>query len=39
MNFSHCWFGLDASVQQSAGFTGTKNKLYKRGSPYLRCAI
>lgn len=31
--------GLDASVHQSGDFTGTKNKLSKRGSPYLRHAI
>lgn len=31
--------GLDASVNQSGDFTGTKNKLSKRGSPYLRRAI
>lgn len=31
--------GLDASVHQSGDFTGTKNKLSKRGSPYLRRAI
>lgn len=28
--------GLDASVKQSGDFTGTKNKISKRGSPYLR---
>ncbi|WP_227655641.1 transposase [Enterococcus avium] len=31
--------GLDASVHQSGDFTGTKNRLSKRGSPYLRRAI
>lgn len=31
--------GLDASVHQSGDSTGTKNKLSKRGSPYLRRAI
>lgn len=31
--------GLDASVRQSGDFTGTKNHLSKRGSPYLRRAI
>lgn len=31
--------GLDASVHQSGDFTDTKNKLSKRGSPYLRRAI
>ncbi len=31
--------GLDASVHQSGDFTGTRNKLSKRGSPYLRRAI
>ncbi|MED2754595.1 IS110 family transposase [Bacillus thuringiensis] len=31
--------GLDASVRQSGDFTGTKNKLSKRGSPYLRRAL
>lgn len=31
--------GLDASVHQSGDFTGTKNKLSKRGFPYLRRAI
>lgn len=31
--------GLDTSVHQSGDFTGTKNKLSKRGSPYLRRAI
>ncbi|WP_218776131.1 transposase [Enterococcus faecium] len=30
---------LDASVHQSGDFTGTKNKLSKRGSPYFRHAI
>ena len=31
--------GLDASVKQSGDFTGTKNKISKRGSPYLRRAL
>lgn len=31
--------GLDASVHQSGDFTGTKNKISKRGSPYLRRAL
>ncbi len=31
--------GLDASVNQSGDFLGTKNKISKRGSPYLRRAI
>lgn len=31
--------GLDVTVKQSGEFTGTKNKLSKRGSPYLRRAI
>lgn len=31
--------GLDASVHQSGDFIGTKNKLSKRGFPYLRRAI
>jgi transposase len=31
--------GLDASVHQSGDFTGTRNRLSKRGSPYLRRAI
>jgi len=31
--------GLDASVHVSGEFIGTKNKLSKRGSPYLRRAI
>jgi len=31
--------GLDASVHQSGDFIGTKNRLSKRGSPYLRCAL
>ncbi|WP_430617348.1 IS110 family transposase [Enterococcus sp. AZ188] len=31
--------GLYASVHQSGEFTGTKNKLSKRGSPYLIRAI
>ena len=30
---------LDASVHQSGDFTRTRNKLSKRGSPYLRRAI
>jgi transposase len=31
--------GLDASVNQSGEFTGTRGKLSKRGSPHLRRAI
>jgi transposase len=31
--------GLDAKVNQSGEFSGTKNKISKRGSPYLRRAI
>jgi len=31
--------GVDPSVRQSGKFVGTKNKLTKRGSPYLRWAI
>ncbi len=31
--------GIDPSVSQSGNFTGTKNKMSKRGSPYLRRAI
>lgn len=31
--------GLDASVKQSGDFTGTKTRISKRGSPYLRRAI
>lgn len=31
--------GLDPSVNQSGDFAGTKNKISKRGSPYLRRAI
>ena len=31
--------GLDASVKQSGEFLGTKSKISKRGSPYLRRAI
>lgn len=31
--------GLDVTVRQSGDFTGTKNKISKRGSPYLRRAI
>ena len=31
--------GLDVKVSQSGEFTGTKNKISKRGSPYLRRAI
>lgn len=31
--------GIDPSVKQSGKFLGTKNKLTKRGSPYLRKAI
>lgn len=32
------YFGLDPSERQSGTFTGTKNKLSKRGSPYARAA-
>ena len=31
--------GLDVKVNQSGEFVGTKNKISKRGSPYLRRAI
>lgn len=31
--------GIDPSVKQSGAFIGTKNKMSKRGSPYLRRAI
>jgi transposase len=31
--------GLDPSVHQSGQFTGTQNRMSKRGSPYLRRAI
>lgn len=31
--------GLDVSVKQSGEFVGTKNKISKRGSPYLRRAV
>lgn len=31
--------GLDSSVKQSGDFIGTKTKISKRGSPYLRRAI
>lgn len=31
--------GLDLKVNQSGAFSGTKNKISKRGSPYLRRAI
>jgi len=31
--------GLDVKVNQSGEFTGTKNRISKRGSPYLRRAI
>lgn len=31
--------GLDVKVNQSGQFTGTQNKISKRGSPYLRRAI
>lgn len=31
--------GLDVSVMQSGEFTGTKQKISKRGSPYLRRAV
>lgn len=31
--------GLDVTVKQSGEFSGTKNKLSKRGSPYLRRAV
>lgn len=31
--------GLDVSVKQSGEFIGTRNKISKRGSPYLRRAM
>ncbi len=31
--------GLNVRVTQSGEFTGTRNKILKRGSPYLRRAI
>ena len=31
--------GLDASVKQSGEFTGTRNRISKRGSPHLRRAL
>ncbi len=31
--------GLDVKVNQSGEFSGTRNKISKRGSPYLRRAI
>lgn len=31
--------GIDPTVSQSGNFLGTKNKMSKRGSPYLRRAI
>lgn len=31
--------GMDPSVRQSGEFTGTRNRMSKRGSPYLRRAI
>ena len=31
--------GLDVKVNQSGEFSGTKNKISKRGSPHLRRAI
>lgn len=42
--FSDCsklvaFVGIDPSVKQSGQFTGTHNKMSKRGSPYLRRAI
>lgn len=33
------YFGLDPSQRQSGKFVGTKNKISKRGSPYLRWVI
>lgn len=33
------YFGLDPSERQSGTFTGTKNKLSKRGSSYARAAL
>ncbi len=31
--------GIDPSVKQSGGFTGSHNRMSKRGSPYLRRAL
>ncbi len=31
--------GIDPSVKQSGNFTGTKNRITKRGSPFLRKAL
>lgn len=31
--------GIDPTVKQSGGFTGTRNRMSKRGSPYLRRAV
>lgn len=31
--------GIDPTVRQSGSFTGTRNRLTKRGSPYLRKAL
>lgn len=31
--------GIDPSVKQSGNFIGTKNKVTKRGSPFLRHAL
>jgi len=31
--------GIDPSVKQSGGFTGSQNRMSKRGSPYLRRAL
>lgn len=31
--------GIDPTVNQSGEFTGTRNKMSKRGSPYIRRAI
>lgn len=31
--------GIDPTVKQSGGFTGTHNHMSKRGSPYLRWAV
>lgn len=31
--------GIDPTLKQSGGYTGTKSKMSKRGSPYLRRAI
>jgi len=33
------YFGLDPSERQSGKFKGTKNKLSKRGSRYVRCVL